>query len=141
GPQAGVPTASPPTPLRVPSTPGIILVAELAPTDLPVGPELPTAVDLTPTDVPWASGDTVTIAGAEGANLRPYPIADDELAGPSFGLRQGAEVQIVSTFRLRMSDGNWWYVRIPGSAEGVAPTFGWIREDLVQPPEATAATR
>jgi len=91
-----------------------------------------------PTDVLWASGDTVTIAGAAGANLRPYPLADDDIAAPSFGLQQGAEVQIISTFRLRMSDGNWWYVRVPGSAAGVAPTFGWIREDLLQPTEAAS---
>jgi hypothetical protein len=132
--------ALPNTSARAPSASGSIPVFEQAQMDLPVGPELPVAIDLTPLDVPWAGGDSVTIAGAAGANLRPYPVTDDSVAAPSLGLPQGAEVQIVSTFRVRMGDGNWWYVRIPGSSAGASPMFGWMREDLLLPAEARAAT-
>jgi hypothetical protein len=122
------------TPTQPELMPGRIAIGEHIPPGVFVGPELPAAIDLTPTDVPWLSGNTVIVAGPEGANLRPYPVADDNLAPPSIGLAQGTQVQIISTFRLRMSDGDWWYVRVPGAADSVGPSFGWLREDLLQSP-------
>jgi hypothetical protein len=120
-------------PSQADSSAGTIVLAAQTRGQLPVDPELPTAIDLSPTDVSWRGGDTVTIVGAEGANLRPYPVADDTVAAPSVGLAQGTEVQIVSTFRLRMGDGNWWYVRVPAGDSATTLAFGWIREDLIQP--------
>jgi hypothetical protein len=55
-------------------------------------------------------------------------------------LAQGTELQIVSTFRLRMGDGNWWYVRVPATDAATAIAFGWIREDLIQSGEAGPPT-
>jgi hypothetical protein len=114
--------------------PGSIAIGEHIPPGVFVGPELPATIDVAPTDAPWLSGNTVIVAGPEGANLRPYPVADDNLAPPSIGLAQGTQVQIISTFRLRMSDGDWWYVRVPGGADSPGPWFGWLREDLLQRP-------
>jgi len=124
------------TPRRTPPPPelmaGNIAIGEHVPPGVYVGPELPAVIDVAPTDAPWLSGNTVIVAGPEGANLRPYPVADDNLAPASIGLAQGTQVQIISTFRLRMSDGDWWYVRVPGG-DSPGPSFGWLREDLLRP--------
>src|SRR5581483_11036842 len=96
-------------------------------------PPLPSAVEVAPTDVPWGSGATVQLAGEEGANLRPYPVADDAVAAPITAVAPDATIQIVSSFRLDLPDGRWWYVQVQQGADPtVPPVFGWLREDLLQ---------
>jgi hypothetical protein len=142
-PPAATPAPLTATPLRATARPSTLTaaatrlaVAALAPATLAVSPDLPVTIDLAPADVPWTSGDTVQIAGEGGANLRPYPVTDDTVAAASLGLAQGAEVQVISSFRLEMTDGSWWYVRVPDVDPDATPVFGWVREDLLEAPSA-----
>jgi hypothetical protein len=109
-----------------------IPIAERARPGRPTGPSLPIAIDLAPTNVPWAVGQFVRVTEEGGAFLRPYPVTEDELAAPSATVAPNADVEVISTFRLAMFDGNWWYVHIP-DLEGGAGVFGWMREDLLGP--------
>src|SRR5581483_2466713 len=73
----------------VPASSPVVNVADRVPTNLAVAPDLPAAIDLAPPGAPWSSGDTVVVSAPGGANLRPYPVTDDAVAGASVQVPEG----------------------------------------------------